>query len=72
VHSLRTVLGLLGIGLLRLLRLVLRLLGNLFLHAGSALVRLYDIPIFMPLWIETMWKKPGRGAKDKRHVEAVS
>ncbi|HEY5568970.1 MAG TPA: hypothetical protein VIM81_17230 [Gammaproteobacteria bacterium] len=72
VHSLRTVLGLAGIGLLRLLRLVLRLLGNLFLHAGSALVRLYDIPIFMPLWIETMWKKPGRGAKDKRQVEVVS
>jgi hypothetical protein len=63
VHSLRTVLGLLGIGVLRLLHLLLLLLGSLFMHAGSALIRIYDIPIFMPLWIESMWfkgKPPGK------------
>lgn len=59
VHSLRTVLGLVAIGILRVLRLALRLLGNLFLHTGAALVRLYDIPIFMPLWIETRWDRGG-------------
>lgn len=59
VHSLRTVLGLVAIGILRVLRLALRLLGNLFLHTGTALVRLYDIPIFMPLWIETRWDRGG-------------
>jgi hypothetical protein len=57
VHSLRTVLGLLGIGGLRLLRLVLRLLSGVFVHLGTALVRIYDIPIFMPLWIEHRWRK---------------
>ena len=59
VQSLRTVVGLLGIGGLRLLRLVLRLLSSAFVHAGTALVRLYDIPIFMPLWIEHRWRGPG-------------
>ncbi|HZL95476.1 MAG TPA: hypothetical protein VFB99_17600 [Vicinamibacterales bacterium] len=56
VHSLRTVLGLCGIGVLRVVRLLLQLLGSLFLQMGAALVRIYDIPIFMPLWIETAWK----------------
>jgi hypothetical protein len=57
VHSLRTVVGLCGIGLLRVVHLVLRLLGNVFLHAGTMFVRLYDIPIFMPLWIESAHRK---------------
>jgi hypothetical protein len=58
VQSLRTVLGLIGIGGLRLLRLLLRLLGSAFVHAGTALVRIYDIPIFMPLFIEHLWRGP--------------
>jgi hypothetical protein len=53
VHSLRTVVGLIGIGVLRLLRLLLKLIGNLLVHVGTALVRLYDVAIFLPLWIET-------------------
>ena len=73
VQSLRTVIGLLGIGGLRLLRLVLRLLSSAFVHAGTALVRIYDIPIFMPLWIEHRWRGPGAtrsvvGAKSKAGV----
>jgi hypothetical protein len=73
VHSLRTVLGLLGIGALRLLHLLLMLLGNLFVHAGAALVRIYDIPIFMPLWIEAMWLK-GKAAEkqDGKRFAGVS
>ena len=57
VHSLRTVLGLAGSGLLRAAHLVCALLGGLFLHAGTALARVYDIPIFMPLWIEAAYRK---------------
>jgi hypothetical protein len=76
VHSLRTVLGLICIGLLRFLRVALRVLGNLFLHVGTALVRLYDIPIFLPLWIETVWKKSAqaedRGATRESRAEAMS
>jgi hypothetical protein len=52
VHSLRTVLGLIGIGLLRSLSLVLRVLGNGMRHLGTLLERLYDLPLFVPLWLE--------------------
>jgi hypothetical protein len=78
VHSLRTVVGLCGMGVLRCLHLVLRLFGTLFLHAGTALVRLYDIPIFLPLWLEAVLRKqaPRRGAEgdeaDEEHYAEVS
>jgi hypothetical protein len=74
VQSLRTVLGLLGIGALRLTRLVLRLLGSAFVHAGTALVRIYDIPIFMPLWIEHRWRGPSpkRSVVGKGKAEVAS
>jgi hypothetical protein len=71
IHSLRTVLGLVGIGALRLLRLMLRLIASAFGHLGTALVRLYDIPIFMPLWIEQRWGKNAPGSADKRKAEVV-
>jgi len=71
IHSLRTVLGLVGIGALRLLRLTLRLIASAFGHLGTALVRLYDIPIFMPLWIEQRWGKNAPGGADKRKAEVV-
>ena len=53
IHSLRTVVGLAGIGLLRLLALVLRVLGNGFRHLGTLTERLYDLPLFVPLWLES-------------------
>jgi hypothetical protein len=53
VHSLRTVVGLIGIALLQALALLLRLLGNGCRHLGALACRLYDLPLFVPLWIET-------------------
>jgi hypothetical protein len=52
VNSLRTVVGLLGIGLLRLFALLLRVLGNGTRHLGTLMERLYDLPLFVPLWLE--------------------
>jgi len=52
VHSLRTVVGLLAISFLRSFSLVLRLLGNVFLYLGLLLKQIYDIPLFVPLWLE--------------------
>ena len=52
VHSLRTVVGLAGIALLRVFALVLRVLGNGFRHLGMLAERLYDLPLFLPLWLE--------------------
>ena len=53
VHSLRTVLGLAGIGVLRLIGLTLRMIGGAARHTGAVLVRVYDMLIFLPLWAET-------------------
>lgn len=56
VHSLRTVLGIVSIGFLRALTWILRLLGNISRFAGLAIVNIYDLLIFAPLWIERMFK----------------
>jgi hypothetical protein len=53
IHSLRTVLGLAGIAILRAFALLLRVLSNGFRHLGMLAERLYDLPLFMPLWLET-------------------
>ncbi|MEX2124381.1 MAG: hypothetical protein WD795_10860 [Woeseia sp.] len=55
VHSLRTVVGLAGIGFLRVIALVLRLLGNAFRYIGSLVEQLYDLPLFVPLWLEARY-----------------
>ena len=53
VHSLRTVLGLIGIGIMRAIALLLRVFGNGMRHIGTLAERLYDLPLFVPLWIES-------------------
>jgi hypothetical protein len=52
VHSLRTVVGLTGIAILRALALILRVFGNGTRHLGVLAQRLYDLPLFLPLWVE--------------------
>ncbi|MEW5251407.1 hypothetical protein [Microbulbifer discodermiae] len=52
ITSARTVVGILSSLLLRMLSLGLRLCGTGALVAGGVLVRLYDIVIFLPLWLE--------------------
>ena len=50
VHSLRTVIGLIAIGVLRVLALALRLLGSLSRYLGVLITQVYDLPLFIPLW----------------------
>lgn len=57
IHSLRVVLGLLGIGLLRSLRVVVRMLGGFALHLSKMLVYLFDLFIMIPVSIEQMIKR---------------
>ncbi len=52
VHSVRTVIGLLAISILRTLSLALRILGYIFLYLGTLLKHIYDLPLFVPLWLE--------------------
>jgi hypothetical protein len=66
VHSTRTVLGVLGVVILRFLAYTLRLLGNIFLQIGNMLRSLYDLIAFVPLWIEHLVKsRSGKGGKQK-------
>ncbi len=63
IHSLRTVLGSLSIGLLRALRVTVRMTGGIANHLSKVLVSLYDLVIMLPLSIEHLVKKQ-QGSKD--------
>jgi hypothetical protein len=52
VQSARTVLGIVAMGTLRILATSMRILGNCSRHLGTLAERLYDLPIFLPLWLE--------------------
>lgn len=65
VHSLRTVLGIVGAGLLRALAVGLRMLGGVMSHMGSVLVDIYDMVIFLPLWLERRVKAHGLTGRDE-------
>ena len=52
IESSRTVLGIVGAALLRVLSVTLRVLGNIAQYTGTALTHLYDLIIFAPLWLE--------------------
>ncbi len=56
VHALRTVLGMLLAGALRGLATTLRLAGDGCRYLGRLLVDLYDLMIFLPLWLEQQVK----------------
>jgi len=70
VHSLRTVMGLAGGALLRALAVGLRVLGGASYHLGQVLVDVYDMVIFLPLWVERRVR--AHGLIDHKDTEAYS
>lgn len=54
VHSLRDVIGMITLGLLRLIRIALRMVGALSLHLSRMLMHLYDLIIVVPMSLETL------------------
>jgi hypothetical protein len=64
VHSLRTVLGMVGVAGLRSLAWALRLVGNISRFTGITLINLYDVIIFAPLWIENQIKEKKQHAEE--------
>jgi len=68
VHSMRTVVGLMAISFMRALALTLRLLGNIFLYLGVLLKQIYDIPLFVPLWLE---ERMAHNTQDDRLLGSV-
>jgi len=71
VHSLRTVLGVVGVSLLRVCAWLLRLIGNIVRFLSNALIQLYDLVIFAPLWIERMIKGKHAGKHDDDDAASV-
>jgi len=74
VQSLRTVVGVLGVALIRVLSFSLRLLGDVVYYTGSTLTHVYDLIIFAPLWVEKTIKGYRAGpqpvlTKNRRKVE---
>lgn len=54
IHSLRTVLGTVVVGLLSSLEWLLRFVGNISRSSGKIFVHLYDFLIFLPLGVEKL------------------
>jgi hypothetical protein len=48
----RTVVGLAAIWLLRSLAVFLRAIGTTMLYLGTLLNHIYDLPLFVPLWLD--------------------
>jgi len=78
IHSSRTVLGMMGVGLLRGFSFVMSMIANASHYAGAALISIYDLIIFMPLWIEGVVKgriggesKKGLNLFDSRATKEV-
>ncbi len=67
IHSARTMLGYGLEGFLRFIAVTLRLIGIFFYYLGSALVGLYDLLIFPPLWVEDTIK--GKARESVEHPE---
>jgi len=70
VHSLRTVLGIVGVSVLRICAWLLRLIGNIVRFLSNAMIQLYDLVIFAPLWVERAIK--GRQGNKQEDAESAS
>lgn len=74
VQTLRMVLGVIAVALIKALAFGLRLLGNIIYHLGNTLLHVYDLFIFAPLWIEKMLSNRQVGPRavltqDRRKVD---
>ena len=65
IHSSRTVLGSLGVSLLRSMAYLSRLLGNFSRYLGHTLLHLYDMLAFAPLWVERHYSNRRHGSTNQ-------
>jgi len=73
VHAMRTVLGLIGVFLLRALAFAVRQMGSLASSIGHIILNVYDLIIFIPLKIESAFKAktatPGSQENESKTIE---
>ncbi len=66
IHSLRTVLGMFTVALIRVLATILRIAGALFRGTGPFLAEVCDAIAFLPLWLEARFRSLPNSEKDKK------
>ena len=71
IQSTRTALGIVTTSVLRMICFVLRLLGNMMLQLGHVMIALYDIVIFLPLQVETIFKANQKSDKPVAQQKAL-
>lgn len=54
IHSIRTVMGLIVVFVLRTLKVFIRMIGGIVLHISKIIISLYDLTIMLPLGIERL------------------
>jgi hypothetical protein len=74
VASMRSVVGAIAVSLIRAAAFTLRVIGNGFYHIGSTMIHVYDLVVFLPLWVEKLVKNRKNGPvevvnNDRRKVE---
>ena len=74
VASLRSVVGAIAVSVIRAAAFLLRVIGNGFYHLGSMMIHVYDLAVFLPLWVEKMVKNRKNSpmkvvSSDRRKVE---
>lgn len=72
IHSLRTVLGLLAIGVLQTLHLVLRSSASLITQLSKVIISIYDLIIMVPLSIERAFDKGLKQRNRKQESKSES
>ncbi len=70
VHSLRTIVGLIAMGLLQVTSLGLRLLGSGFRYLSVLVAQLYDLPLFIPLWWSA--RDSGETRRESKQLQKVA
>jgi len=67
VHSLRTIIGLIAMGLMQVTSLLLRLLGSGFRYLSVVVAQVYDLPLFIPLWWAARERNSNRPENSQLH-----
>ncbi|MGB0496065.1 MAG: hypothetical protein ACPGJI_06895 [Kangiellaceae bacterium] len=65
IHSLRVVMGLLAIGVLRILRISVRMVGGVSKHLFTMFTHLFDLIIMLPLSVEKLIKNQLNSREEK-------
>lgn len=69
VHSLRTVMGIVGVAALRSLAWLLRLVGDVARFTGFTVIHLYDVIIFAPLAVQKLLQNKNQSENRSKDFE---